>query len=430
MTRCWKLDFASIPVHRMGGWWLSAAKPQEPHPGAPLRFAPVTLAIVVGILIAGASNALANGWAMNSEQVEELMTASYRKMPTETLARHLAHPNGHAGWFVIKTLAERGDEAMPLLEKLVTDTHPLVRQGAMAALIEIRKIDQGDAPQDTPETRRLIGQMKTLVDDPNLAASIVGFLKDAKIDNADVREIALRLAQSSDLALRGAALDMARGFLKDPDTVVKIGMYASAGPKNIPRSWGTAHGLIARYKDQEVSRQAIATVARFQRDTANTLPVRGMFSDGPQIHATALLIAQWDAEVQKMPEVVPAVCRTYVRAPYSLHPGWVTLREQAGKLVLLLDRDAVPAIRATLAEEKQWLAELSADDVVAATFGLKKAEDRKRCEDFIEYLQYLADTLEANQPVTRPPPGPPVEPKQYDDRVPDIEDLDLEGLID
>jgi len=240
----------------------------------------------------------------------------------------------------------------------------------------------------------------------------------------------LRLAQSPDLALRSAALEMARGFIEDPDTDVKIGIYSSARPKNVARSWGTAHGLIARYKDRAVSRQAIATLARFQRDTANTLPLRGMFSDGPQIQATAVLLAQWDADVQKMPGVVAAVCRTYVRAPYSLHPGWVTLRERAGKLVLSLDRDAVPAMRAAIAEERQWLAEISADDVLAATFGLKKAEDRKRCTDFIAYLEYLADTLEAGRPVTRQPPGPPVEPKQYEDRVPDIDDLDLDGLID
>ncbi len=380
--------------------------------------------------LAWPATALANGWAMNSEQVAELQSYGYKDMSPEQIARFFAHPNGYAGFYAIKAMAKRGDAAVPLLDKMVTDTHPLVRQGALAALIDIRMQRLGDSPQDTPEIRGLIAQMKDLVDDPTLAGSIVKFIQHVKIDNDDVREIALRVAQNTEPDLRAAALGLGRSLIKDPDTVVKIGMYSSAAPKNMPRTWGHAHMLVARHKDDKVSRQAIPTVARFLRDTANTLPVRGMFSDGPQKSALAVINAQWDADVQNMPEVVPAICRTYVRAPYSKYPGWVTNREQVGELLLRLDRDAVTAIRATIAEEKQWLAEASGEGL-ATNYELKTDEARKRCEGFIAYLEYLADTLAAGQPATQPPPGPP---KQFeepvDDKAPDLDGFDLDSLLD
>jgi hypothetical protein len=392
----------------------------------------ITSAFCLGtvFVLAWPAMAVANGWAMNSEQVAELQAVGYQDMSPEQIARFFAHPNGHAGYYAIRAMAERGDTAVPLLDKLVTDSHPLVRQSALAALIEIRKQKLGDTPQDTPEIRHLIAQMKGLVDDPTLAGSIVNFIQHVGIENEDVHEIAVTIAQNSEPNLRSGALKMGRQLLKDPDTVVKIGMYSSAAPKNTPRTWALAHGLVARYKSDKVSRQAIPAVASFLRDTANTRPVRGMFSDSPQKSALAVIDAQWDADVQKMPEVVPAICRTYVRAPYSKYPGWITNREQVGRLLLRLDREAVPAIRATVAEEKRWLAEASGEGL-ATNYELKSDEARKRCEGFIAYLEYLADTLAAGRPVTQPPPGPP---KQFeepvDDKAPDLDGFDLDSLLD
>ena len=89
------------------------------------------------------------------------------------------------------------------------------------------------------------------------------------------------------------------------------------------------------------------------------------------------------------------------------------------------------AIRATIAEEKQWLADISGEGL-ATNYELKSEEARTRCEGFIKYLEYLADTLAAGRPVTQPPPGPPKDSQepQYDDKAPDLDELDLDSLLD
>ena len=63
-------------------------------------------------------------------------------------------------------------------------------------------------------------------------------------------------------------------------------------------------------------------------------------------------------------------------------------------------------------------------------YELKAETAREKANEFIDYLQYLADTLDAGMPVTRKPPGPPVEPKLFKDKVPEPGEVDLDGLLD
>jgi|GEM_PF-2508268 len=389
--------------------------------------------IIFSLLFAATVPAVAyNGWKMDSEEEAAYQrTALKGKSPVE-LARLLAHPNGHAASYAIEELATRGPETMPLLDKLIEDEHPMVRSRALSARIQQTMATMGveGEAEDTPEMRRLISQMVPLVDDPALGMIVASFLERVKIDNEDTRDIAIKLSQSSEVDTRRRALKIAL-FIDDSDTRVKIGMYSSLGPKNIPRAWGHAHQLIHRYKDEPISDQAIPAIVAFFKNRANTEPVRGMFSDTPQVLAIEILKAKWSAEIQQQPDVVEALCRTYVRCPMPLtdESGWGTLRITASELVTKLDTESVPMIRAAIELEKKWLAETPPLEL-ASLFG-GGAEPNKRFQQNIDYLTYVADTLEAGNPITREPANLPKPPeKQYQDRVPGINDFDLDSILD
>ena len=91
-------------------------------------------------------------------------------------------------------------------------------------------------------------------------------------------------------------------------------------------------------------------------------------------------------------------------------------------------------IRATIAEEKAMLkAVLKAEADGTRVEGyreVKSDEIRKKFTENLDYLEYLADTLEAGKPVTRKPPEPPAAPKTFEDKVPEPGEVDLDGILD
>jgi hypothetical protein len=97
--------------------------------------------------------------------------------------------------------------------------------------------------------------------------------------------------------------------------------------------------------------------------------------------------------VEKLPDVVPGLCRSYVRVPYHKYPGWVKTRGLALELLQRCSAASVPAIRATVAEEEQWIAE--APDLLLQTTTETPPEDaRKRARELIADLERLADQLQ------------------------------------
>jgi hypothetical protein len=89
--------------------------------------------------------------------------------------------------------------------------------------------------------------------------------------------------------------------------------------------------------------------------------------------------------------------------------------------------------RESAKEEQQWLSEMRSEKATATTFGLRSEEAFTRTADLIACLEHLADALEAGQEVTKEPMAPPVDPasiKQYQDKVPDPNSLDLDIILD
>ena len=349
-------------------------------------------------VIAAAPPVAAGGWAPDPEHITRVHMKAYEGMPPEKVARFLAHHNSFPYGAAVQTLAQRGESVLPLLKKLLGDTNPWIRGGAVATLGEMYKVDDPKAParQATPELEAALALMGKLAADnhPAVQAAMGAFIENTRLETPGTRKIILTMARSPDASVRSKVVMMGRGWLKDPETIVKIGMLVSAAPEgNTPGIWSKAHLLIHKYKDQPLSRPAIPIMARYIRNKANTVPYRGFFSDGAQNRPLDVMLAHWDAEIEKLPDVVPAICRAYVRVPYKDYPGWVKTRDFAKELLDKLTPVSAPAIRATVAEEKKWIAEVSDQMLTTVTEG-KPPEARVKVAEFIGHLEQLAEKLE------------------------------------
>lgn len=355
------------------------------------RFLTMLLAATIPMAAARAD------WAPPADYIARQSVPFFEGKKPEQIARYLAHFNDGPHTGAVLALAAHGDSVLPLLEKLMGDTNPWVRAGAVETVAELCKRNAKDKRETSPQLSRCVAMAFKQVNDahPAVQNALAVLVGDAvQVETAETRKIALQMAASKDPAARTKAIRMAQSWIKDPDTVVRIGMLASAAPFNTPGDWDTAHGLIKRYSTQPVARQAIPTMAEFLRNKANTRPYRGFFSDNGQFHAMIVMRDQWDAKVEKMTDVVPGICRCYTRVPYHKYPGWVKTRNLAWELLQKCSAASAPAIRATIAEEKKWLAEVP-DVLLQTTTETDPTEARKKALELIGDLEKLAAGLKA-----------------------------------
>jgi len=376
-----------------------------------------------GAVLATADVAQArNGWAMNKEQFAELMAPMFEDMSPEETAARFGHPNGFVVNAAADALAARGEAVMPLLLRLLGDQHPGLRRGAILTMHRwLGEGKNGDPVPDPELAERIVESLRPLAGDQNIEVSVTMGLLLQRIgaDSEAVREILVELSKHPNPRTRGCAVAMGASVIEDAATAIRIGMHAVAAPQNVPSSWGRALRLIQSNLKDDAALAAIPTVAQFMRNMANSRPVRGMFSDSPQVISLEILDAVWSPDVQALPDVVPAVCRAYVRLPWSAYPGWFKARTLATGLLERLGPGAAPAIRATLAEEKAWLS--SATDRQVRSVGVT----RERARELIGYLERLAEALE--QGAEPPETLKYILEKTYEDESSAM-DLDATGL--
>ena len=348
-------------------------------------------------LLAVAIPAAHAGWAADPDYIARQSLPFFKDKSPEQIAPYLCHHNGLPYQAAVLALAAHGERALPLIEELMADTHPWIRAGALDTLGEIHKHEGKEERVLTPQLSKAVGLAARLLDDPHPAVqeALGGFVGKLRVETPQTRKMVLKMAASSDPGVRHRALNMGRHWLEHPETVVRIGMLVSAAPKgNTPGHWNLAHLLVQRYKDEPVSRKAIPTMAAVLRHKANTRPYRGFFSDGAQFRAMEVMDSHWSKEVEAIPDVVPGLCRSYVRVPYHKYPGWIKTRELAWKLLGRCTRASVPAIRATIAEEKKWLADVS-DLLLQTTTETKPEDARTRAKELLARLEKLATGLQA-----------------------------------
>lgn len=352
---------------------------------------------MLGLMTFLPSAVVGNGWAPSGAKITEDCKRFFKGKSPEEIARYLVHPYSAAAGGAAQALADHGKKALPLIERLLKDSHPGVRLGALKALAHMyaedkTKSGESEERELTPELARVLATVASMTDDPNewVKGALGGVVKAVGIQNEHTHKVVLRMAASPDPGIRASALNMGRHWIKDPKVVVRIGTTVSAAPEgNTPRHWDLAHYILQQHKPH--ARESIPTIARFLNREAHRQ--RGMFSDGAHFRGLDIIEHHWDKSVERTPELVKGLCRCYVRVPYCDYPGWVRTREQVRRLLDKLSPESAPAIRKAVAAERQWLEKSSEASLKRAT---ETAAEKARGTyvKFLRDLEELATRLE------------------------------------
>ena len=358
-------------------------------------------AIISAIVTSALAATATAGWAPSVDYLVRRDMKFFEGKTPEQIARFLTHHNGIPCSAAVRSLAAHGKEALPLLKKLLGDTNPWMRSGAINVLTEMHKVadkpgrKEDDAREITPELQDVLTSLTPLMEDdhPAVLGALGSFLSATRIDMPATRKLVLAMASSDDPSVRGRAV-RASSWLKDANTVIDVCAAVSAAPHgNSVGHYRNAHKIVHRYKDDPVCRRAIPAMAYFLRHEANTRPHRGFFTDGIQFRALEVFKAQWDAEIEAIPDVVPGIARCYVRVPINDYAGWVKTRALALGLLEKLSPKAAPALRKTIAEEKKWLAEVDSSTIVTVVEA-KMNKARPVLTRHIAKLEEIAAKLE------------------------------------
>ncbi len=345
-------------------------------------------------------NGIRDGFAHSPEYIAKTNLRAFEGMSPDEIAPFLAHFNSGPYAAAVQAMVARGKSASPILLKLMADENAWLRGAAVQVLSEVHRF-RGDpkAPRTASDELKLaMKQVGKLVDDahPAVQAALGSFVENVRLETEETQRIVIKMADSNDPGVRHKAANMARLWLEDPETVIRVGMLVSqASDGNTPRNWQFAHMAIARHKDNPLCRKAIPVMAAFIRNTANTVPIRGFFSDSAQHVPLQVMKAQWDDEVEGMPNVIPALCSAYVRTstpPIKNYRGWHQLRETAKQLLERLSSKSAKRLQAAIEEQKQWLANVE-DPVLAVTLQLNPKEARNAVTTRIHFLGQLAENL-------------------------------------
>lgn len=358
----------------------------------------------------------ANGFAHSPEYIEQVNRDSFQGLKPEEIARYLAHFSGGVSGGAVRALAAGGEKNLPLIQKLLKDTNPWIRGGAVRVLTAMYappKSKKGDdmAPEMTPQLEAATALIKTMLDDPHrdVQASVGAFFSRARVENEFVHKVLIAQAADVDPGIRGRTASAIRHWIKDPHTRVRVGMEVLARPAGVsPHSLSKSSAYLLEHKD--LARPAIPVIVRYLNDKAHT--VRGFFTNGPYQRGLALIEHHFDDELEKTPGLVQAVCRSVVRIPYSNYAGWMDARRRAIAIIERFRPASAPAVRAAAAEEIKWLDSLTDDEIRAVAPAGKNQDARQECLKRVKYLREMAAWLEANKPAASKPEFVHPQPKE------------------
>jgi len=420
--------------------------------------APLGLAVggLAGLLLlappgaaAAAPKAVTPGRAVTGEHTEELFAAAFRGQPPEQIALFLAHYHSCVARGAARALAAQGPAAVPLLTKLLGDTNPYVRAGAILALAYLyAPPEQGKLKPDKAEARKTVTltpeleQIVALVSgqqrdsNPDLQGAVAEFYVRLGLENDVVRNAMIALAESPSYDLKRVAAKHVRGtdLITDPRTKVRIAAAILGDAGNMANGienhdlasiclW--LKGQVPKQGQGNDVRAALPALCKYLKEQAHARS--GFFANGPYEYGFVVLQYYYDQDQQLelLPDFVPAVCQALNRLPYSNWSGWQKARQQAAALFRKFSPATLPAAEACLAGERQWVAQElrqldsplptpQRDDEPANAAGGGPLPDpgtdvRHAYEVRLQYLADLVAWLKAGKPAGREPAfqGPP-----------------------
>lgn len=247
-------------------------------------------------------------------------------------------------------LAAHGDEALPLLKRLLKDEHHGVRAGALATLTHIFKSEneeyRSEVPENLAEIIKLIRPMIT-DDSPLVRQAASTFVTSMKVLNDDIYEILGDLARQGGNAIAGVV----RYGIKDPRVRTKLCMAlvdaANRCRSKVPGEYIPM--ILATTAHLELCESYLQTAI----DTLNNpavLTMYGFFSNHPP--NGALQILERYARHPLVLAHLPDILRFAVRKRGGVDSYWYPIVEFPHRIVVKVGPEALPVLEAFCASEE------------------------------------------------------------------------------
>ena len=287
-----------------------------------------------------------NGWVGTYEQHHQGVAWFFEDKSPEQIARYLAFPDWMGAQAAYQALAAHGAAAVPLLTRLVGDSHAGIRVGAWDAIDAMN--GRGLLPEDAKRNLSALAAARIGAEDP-VVGEALGRAAAPMAKGEDLAKILAGIAAKPDMKARQFAVDNARRGLADrPELMIEVlrVVAASGLDHNTIRVLAGAMGGISRHADLPGARHAAKEIARVLDEVAPDM--RGMFTDGLMHGGLAVIDQHLDAELEKTPKLVSGMTRCFIKVPDTDWPGWAFANLYFRRQIYRLGAGSAGKIRRTV----------------------------------------------------------------------------------
>ena len=261
-----------------------------------------------------------NGWVGTYEQHRQGVAWFFEGKSPEQVARYLAFPDWMGAQAAYLALASHGREALPLLTRLVADSHAGVRVGAWDAIGAMN--EQKRLTEQDQQKLAALAASRIAREDP-VVGEALGRAAAPMAKGEALAKILAAIAAKPDIKARQFAVDNAqRGLADRPELMIAVlRVVAASGLEHSTiRVLGGAMSGISRHAELPEARGAAKEIARVLDEIAPDM--RGMFTDGLMHGGLAVIDQHFDAELEATPKLVSGMARCFIKVPDTDWPGW------------------------------------------------------------------------------------------------------------
>ena len=289
-----------------------------------------------------------NGWVGTYEQHRQGVAWFFGGKSPEEVARYLAYPDWMGAQAAYLALASRGRAAIPLVTRLVEDSHAGIRVGAWDAIGAMN--EQKLLAEQDQQALTALAAARIAREDP-VVGEALGRAAAPMAKGEALAKILAAIAGKPDIKARQFAVDNARRGLEDrPELMIGVlRVVADSGlDDNTIRVLGGAMSGISRHAELPEARAAATEIARVLDEVSPDM--RGMFTDGLMHGGLAVIDQHLDAELEKTPHLVSGMTRCFIKVPNTDWPGWAFANLYLRRQLYRLGAGSAATIRRTVGD--------------------------------------------------------------------------------
>lgn len=287
-----------------------------------------------------------NGWVGSYEQHRRSVAWFFEGKSAREIARYLAFPDWMGAQATCTALAEKGAEAVPLITKLVADSHAGIRVGAWDAAGVMNA--RGLLSVETKQSLAALAASRVAKEDP-VVGEAMGRAAAPMAKGEALAKILSGIAAKPDIKSREFAVSNAvQGLKNRPDLMIGVLRIVAASrlEQNTIRVLGGSMSGMSRNAHVPEARAGVKEIARVLDEVSPDM--RGMFTDGLMHGGLAVIDQHLDAELEKTPHLVAGLTKCFTKVPDTDWPGWAFANLYLRRQIYRLGAASARKIRGTV----------------------------------------------------------------------------------